>query len=69
MRPTENPGTIIKVLFTVCTQKHQNDLVATHANGHMICGYALLVPVNEITAQPAEQLCPSLSTLCFVDHL
>lgn len=40
---------------------HQNNLVATHAYWHMMCGYTLLVPVNETSAQTAKELCPSCS--------
>ena len=27
---------------------HHNDLLATHALGHMMCGYTLLVQMNQI---------------------
>ena len=62
---------------------HHNGFVATHALGHMMYGYTLLVPVNQrvLNKQSKERnisghlstLCVvllwDLSTLCVMDHL
>ena len=42
--------------LTMCPPSyHHSGFVATHALGHMMYGYILLVPVNQKSAQQAKQ--------------
>ena len=39
---------IYAIMKTMCPPGyHHNGFVATHALGHMMCGYTLLVPINQ----------------------
>ena len=39
---------IYAIMKTMCPPGyHYNGFVATHALGHMMCGYTLLVPMNQ----------------------
>ena len=51
---------------------HHNGFMATHAFGHMMYGYTLLVPMNQRVLNKLSKECDisgRLSTLCVMDHL
>ena len=48
MSQKQNGRNIHAIMKTMCPSGyHHNGFVATHALGHMMCGYTLLVPMNQ----------------------
>ena len=44
------------IMKTMCPSGyHHNGIVATHALGHMMYAYTLMVPMNRVSAQQAKQ--------------